>query len=379
MDSDSTQSQQVQERPASAEFDTTALEEKIGAGLDAFNKGEDVIEAMEAVSKATPAETDDAGADAGNDGSETDAGDETPAGTEGDAAADGESVEGEEADPDSESGSGSASPAKGSPTAPTLPDSIRRSLYAYGWADKEINQNLEVMGAEFIRTAQKLHANRTAELASWAEMGRRSQGEAAPEKKTAAESTAPDTLTPIDLKQLKDRYGDDEMFDAVIGPVNDVIARLNTVLPKLQSGQQTIESAEQIQLGQIVSDFFSSGDVKPYTELYGGKNPSPEQYAERTKVMALADAICYGATAQGRHISVTDALLAAHDSVSAGLREKMAAKKIKESVQTRANGVTLRPTGRKTRPNPSARPRSEAELESKVGAAMEKAFGVPNH
>lgn len=54
----------------------------------------------------------------------------------------------------------------GDADSPTLPDSYRRSLKAYGWTDDEIAQNLKSLGSSFIGTAAKIHSNRNADRKS---------------------------------------------------------------------------------------------------------------------------------------------------------------------------------------------------------------------
>lgn len=374
MGQQTSQVEQGTERQAEAEFDMDALERKIGAGLDAFNNGENVNDAVTAVSSSDEPTPDAPNAEvAGDESASTEEGTQ-PDDADGDAAAEDETEPGEEAQ--------KATPAKsGSSTAPTLPDAVRRSLYAYGWEDDQIDTNLKTLGADFIRTASQIHSNRSQELSSWAEMGRRNQEQTLAPSQTGAvaDPNAPSVLTPIDTKKMKEKYGEDAMIDEIVGPVNQVITRINAVLPQIQQGQTTVEGAGNIQLATLINEFFTSQDMKGYSELYGDKAATPEQREARNRVVELADQICYGAQAQRRRISVEEALMAAHDVVSADTRKKAIRNEIRSAVKNRSKSVSLKPSGRANRPNPNTKPRNERELEAKVGAAMEKAFGVPNH
>lgn len=313
-------------------------------------------------------DSDGAGIDDGAEGSDATGG--TPnsdePGTEPEEAAEDDSDDG--AEPDGEDPD-EQTPAAAS-DSPTLPDAFRRTLAAYGWGPDEIDRNLEAMGPEFVAVASRLHQQRTAELAQFAQAGRQAtaQPSTPPEAATAPEGQTGDgeqMLSPLDPKALKDEFGDDALIDKLVGPLNKVIHRINAAIPMIESGQNAVTAAQEAEFGRIVDGFFQSDPVKPYGHLYGdGQSPlTSEQQQAREKLLMTADALNVGLQQQGRPASsIEEVLLMAHDLVSASHREQVTRNNLRNAAQTRRKGTTLRP---KSGQKPASADDGRA-LESKV-------------
>lgn len=346
-----------EQQPAEEEFDRGALEAKVAdklRGLQDDDAGEPPVKEEEEAEE----EEEDEGGQADQDEEDEE------------AAADGE---GEDEDEPSD------------PNAPTLPGNYRRSLKAYGWTDDEINQNLRVLGPKFVETAQRIHDNRNAELATWAEAGRRNReqqgGSDGPKAgQTQDEQKGPQALTPVDVAKLKEKYGDDDLIDEIVGPVNQVVQSINDMLPKLQAGNQTAAQQAEIEaVAQQVDGFFGGESLKPYRELYGdGKNLTEEQFNRRNAVLDTAYDLIVGASSlRGQKLSLEEALQNAHDIVARDFRDKAVRSTIQKEAKRRNRGLTVKPTRRAQQETPASggQPRTRRELEAKVSGKLREVFG----
>lgn len=283
-------------------------------------------------------------------------------------------------DDDSEEELEEEAAAKVDPDAPTLPDTYRRSLKAYGWSDKEIDHNLSTLKGDFVKTAQMLHKNRREEVAAWANAGRAAKAQGGDNANQNLQVNAPATpvagLKPVDMKALKEKYGEDGLIDEIAGPMNAMIAAVNSVLPILNQGVQQTQQTAQDQLQKIVTDFYAGESLKPYAKLYGdGKTRlTVEQLESRNNMLEQADALMLGAKQMGRNLTVDEALHMAHDIVSSDFRETAARESIKKVAKNRSRGRTQRPSGRRKGTGSNGQ-LSDSELESKVGEGLKKVFG----
>lgn len=341
------------------EFDRPALETKVSGGLAALFADEDEDNSSDEVEAAeTPAASDE---DAGKEGN---AGDDDNA----------------EVDEEKEAATPPAAEQKLGKTgnAPTLPAAYRRSLKAYGWEDEDIDTNLKALGASFITTAQKIHSNRNQEVQGWAEAGR-----AARERVKAADTTqvtpqqaaAGQALKPIDMTAVKAHFGEDKMIDTFFAPVNAMIEKINTLMPQIEKTQANSQQAEMAALGQQIEEFFGGEDLKPYAKLYGDPKSGLEDahFKARNKVLETADALQHGAYAQGRKLSLKDAMQIAHDSISTGFKVEAVRKEIKAKLKTRAAGITLKP-GNKGSVAGSGPVKNQADLEKRTAQRLKAVF-----
>jgi hypothetical protein len=279
--------------------------------------------------------------------------------------------------PDEEVTQGAEPPVTPKPSAsgPTLPDSYRRSLRAYGWTDDEINTNLQALGAKFIDTAERLHSNRNQEVNAWAEAGRQKLAAERQPQGQPQPQAGPTSLKPLDTKELKKKYGDDDLIDEIVGPVNATIAAINSILPQLEQGRQVVANSQYEQAVKVVDSFFQSKDLATYAPFYGDTKVgvNQEQLAARNQVLDTAYALMTGAaTVQGRQIPLEEAMILAHDVVAKDFKETAIRAKVKSQVVTRSRAVGLKPTA-KTKPAATGPAKGE-DLEKKVGQKLASLF-----
>lgn len=275
---------------------------------------------------------------------------------------------------------------------PTLPDSHRRSLKAYGWDDSEIDAALTENPDGFRRTASKMHESRVAESQQWAALGRQARQSSTetddddaieqPAQRQSKQVRQPinksGRMAEIDTVALKAKYGDDPMVDEIVGPVNAAIKQINQVLPGLTDAVQVVRATQAEQLEKQVDGFFNG--LKNYDKFYGKDTAtcSDEQFEKRNAVLGLADAMVVGAAQQGRRISTADAMQLAHESVSASQRERTIREGIRTSVKKRSKSITLKPgkAGESNSGSQSSKaPKDRNELEARTRARLNAAFG----
>jgi hypothetical protein len=254
-------------------------------------------------------------------------------------------------------------------------------LYAYGWNDTEINQNLNALGAKFVETASRIHENRNQELTAWADAGRKAREQAQQTDGTVTlgkepPAQSPKGLQPVDAVKLKEKYGEDELIDAITGPVNAAIEQINAILPQVTEGHKAVKEAEVNALMQAITTFFGSDPLKPYGEVYGTgeRELTPEQVQHRNLVLESADALIAGAKLQGRNLTVQDAMLAAHDHVSSKFKETAVRTSLTKVAKERNRGLTLRPSKR-SQPGPTGKVKTRSQLEKKIGTKLREVFG----
>lgn len=258
--------------------------------------------------------------------------------------------------------------------SPILPDAHRRSLHAYGWKDEDIDSELKARPEDFLRTSERLHANRNAEVAGWAMAGRQARA-VSPPQPDVSEPVTDATPHPavIDISKLKAEHGDDSLIDAIVGPVNAALA----VMTEATKAQAAREQETEVRIFmQKVGKFFGSSELKTYLPFYGDDavgQPSEDQFGRRNAVLEMADAVRSGATLQGRNMSIEEALMIAHDSVSNEYQQQAAQTALQKAAKKRNAGITMKPASRRTLPA-SGGPIDRAELENRVRANMAIAF-----
>lgn len=281
----------------------------------------------------------------------------------------------EEVDVPAEEAGTPAEEAAAADVAPTLPEAYRRSAKSRGWTDEEIDQFAVQNPDLAVKTFERMHESRVAEIEQWAALGRKArEGRSADSVPAEISQPKPLELKPIDTKALAELYGNEELVAAIAGPVNATIEALRPLVQGAQEAQVRAQQAEMQALGKLVEDFFASKEIAPYTEFYGdGKaTRTPEQDDAFRRVIDTADALVAGAKAQGRNISAEEALRAAHDSVSAQFRQKVITQQVRQSVQQRGKGITLKPTNRGA--ENTGVPQNRAELLSRTTERLAAAF-----
>lgn len=258
----------------------------------------------------------------------------------------------------------------------SLPAAHIRSLKANDWSDEEIQQNIELLGDKFLPIAARIHKNRVAETAFYAEQGRRARAEQnAPKgQKPAAENA--DSLQLIDGDRLKKQYGEHELIDSLVKPYNQLLAEFKRIAPIVQESQKRSQQAELETLSRQIDGFFGGKELDPYKEVYGTASEAlnETQLSSRNKVLETADALMVGAKTQGRNLSLGDALQLAHDSVSSGFKNQAARSQIKAGLQARSKGISLKPSGKSSLARTSGVIKNRDDLERKVGNSLAKVF-----
>lgn len=360
------------EAPASNKPERAALEASVQSKLDALDfTGDGSDPEPDADPSADPPATEpDGGSEPEAKGSE---GEGQPAQEVEETPAEGEQVSEEQ--PKSE-----AKPK----TGPTLPAAYVRSLKAYDWTDEEIEKAFKADPANFTVTAQKIHKNRSDEVAKWADIGRAIKEQSTAQKSDPKPQASPhlDPKTggfkPLDVDAMVEKYGNEEIVREIVAPVNEVLAAVNSILPDLLTGVSTIRQSRQETMARQVDQFFGQKELEPFASVYGKDfdTADEEQIGNRNKVLEVADALLAGAAQQGRKLTTTDALTMAHDHVSSGFKKDTAIKEVKQQVQKRSASITLKPskTGTKTTAT-SGKPKNARDMEARTLTRLQAAFG----
>jgi hypothetical protein len=275
-------------------------------------------------------------------------------------------------------------PVEAAPAAPvaeesTLPAAYVRSAKARGWTDAEIVSFSKTNPELALKTLERMHTSRVSEVQEWAELGRRVRqgGNPIPAQAQVAQPAMQSQtgLQPINVQEMVEKYGNEDLIKALAGPVNAAISMLDPLVQNARVSQVRAQQAQMETLGKTVQEFFTAGEMKPYAEVYGKSINAltAPQVEMRSKVLETADALIAGAAFQGRQLSVPEALSLAHDSVASGLKENIIRETIRTSVQKRARSLTLKPTAQ-GRPAVGGPPRDRAELLTRTEDRLAGAF-----
>ena len=266
--------------------------------------------------------------------------------------------------------------------ASTLPAAYVRTAKARGWEDQEIADFAKANPALAMKTFERMHVSRTQEINEWAELGRKVRQApvapaGAPVQPVVAPAQAPvSSLQPIDIPAMVQKFGNQELIEALAGPMNATIAMLGPIVRDAISSQKQVQETQKETLGKTIQGFFTGADMAPYKETYGGKahTLTKEQIESRHAVLETADALIAGARFQGRNLSVEDALTMAHDSVSSASKETVIRDSLRKSIVKRGAAITLKPTaiGRRAAGGP---PKDRAELLGRTATRLSEVFG----
>lgn len=258
--------------------------------------------------------------------------------------------------------------------APTLPAAYVRSLKAAQWTDEEIEAGLATNPDKFLQMAERVHATRNEETRQWALRGQQQKQPGQATVTAPAVQTQPAALQQIDVEALKKKYGD-EPFVTELAKANQVIAQAQKMQEWISQSQARQSQAETETLGRQVESFFSSDELKPYSDLYGASTATmtPEQQSARVKLLDTADLISVGARGLNRNLTLDEILQRAHESVSGPVKVKAATQAITKQVKQRANAITIRPGARVSPPATSAKAK-RADLETQVRGGLKQAF-----
>lgn len=258
----------------------------------------------------------------------------------------------------------------------TLPATYRRSLKAYGWEDAEIDAALSDNAEQFTLTAMKIHRTRNDEISKFAEAGRRLRQGVTQDQQSEPVKTTPKKFASIDRDALIEKYGNEEIVDAILGPMQERLTALDQIMPEVRASVASAKRTQQETLGKMIDTFFGGEEMTSYEGLYGkpGTARTPEQTEKFNGVLELADAIVAGAAEQGRNLAFEDAMESAHADISKGFTEKAVRSTIKKTIKKRSKSLSLKPSHGGKSKKSGGKPSTRKQLETKTKAALNKVF-----
>lgn len=345
------------------------LEAKVTAGLNKLQDLGDPEPAAEKPAK-TPAKEP-----------ETEAKSEPEADAETGPEEDEEAGDESETDDDSQTEVEDSEEDAAAPKTMTVPAAYRRSLQAYGWTDDEIDAGHATSPEKFMQMAERIHGSRNTQTAEWAEIGRSLRSPNTDDKpqgnQPVQKANVQQGFAPVDVDGLVEKYGNEELVKELANPVNQVIERINAILPTLMTGVQSIRETQTKNLASQIDQFFGQTEMAPFKEVYGAETAklTDNQLQTRSKVLEMADALIAGARHQGRNLDVVQALTLAHDAVSGSLKTEAVRKELRGKVETRNKGLSLRPAKGGQKPN-NGPPVDRIELENRTRNRLAAAFSL---
>jgi len=247
-----------------------------------------------------------------------------------------------------------------------LPAGHRRAALARGWTKEEIDHYLGTKPEEAQAAFKETFGEWQKENAEWSRRGRELKAasevkdDAVPVKKDDAASP----LSKLDAKALIEEHGSEDLINALVGPLNAMVDRLNDAAGQVAQSQEFVNDSKVKALATEAQSFLMSTEMKPFRELYGTevRDLTDAQFETRKKLFARADDLTCGAVHHGAALSVHDALTRAHAIVSAGNRDAGIRADIRASLKKRTK--TTRSTQQKAPPaDAKNEPMTEAELE----------------
>ncbi len=195
-----------------------------------------------------------------------------------------------------------------------------------------------------------------------------------PVQPTQAASQLPALLTDEALAKFADENG--EQAANLIKMVRDHFVAQNTALDqRVQKFEVQAQQAETRAVAEEAKTVIGQLQ-KQFPKVYGAsedpKALTMGQYQKQVELANLADQIRAGALAQGRTISVKDAIKRAHYIVSRDSVKAEARQEIVGAIQRRSRAVTARPT---QRTNPAAAGQSKGD-EAALAAYAERAAEI---
>jgi hypothetical protein len=260
---------------------------------------------------------------------------------------------------------------------PAIPDSHYRAALHMGYKPEEISELYDANPTLALKTLAKCHETVNAGSRQLGEFGQRA-------KQLREQPQVPMQPAPLSrkaevLKKLKEHYTDDPVIDLLGELIPDAPPQFVVHQQPQQPPQQSVE--EVIAVRQQINNFFSADEMGVYGEFYG-KVPqtgtwdalTPGQRANRKEVCDRAQLFLDGATLAGMQLNPADALERAHLEVTAPMAEQFVRQRIVASVQKRAKGVTLKPSGTKT-PAPKAGTYNKDQAIEEERTAIKEVFG----
>lgn len=262
-----------------------------------------------------------------------------------------------------------------------IPEPYVRAAIHSEWTLDEIKTLAKKDPELALKTCKKLYDTVNKSSAEFASFGRKRITDQTKQPVKKEEPVV--TKTSIDLKKLKEEYGD----DPIVGVVEKLIEQVKELTPVVtDTEKKSVLSADQVRtqireedsLRVQLNAFFADDNMELYNEFYGtvpkGQTVwdklTTEQQQHRWDVINLADQICHGAISLGKEITVEDAMNRAHLSMSQSVLEKAVRDDLKKKVKSRTK--TLQP--KSSIPVKVSTQKSEQDLETKVAGKLASVF-----
>lgn len=252
-----------------------------------------------------------------------------------------------------------------------LPDAYRRAAIHNKWTPEEIDTFFKRDPDLALKTFENIHTSTNEQSRGWANLG---QATIAAQNKTAAPDPAPvspaQSATGIDLSKLEEEYADDPILDVVKKLVTQVTELGNRPAPA-QVIQQT-PATDMSTTEREIQQFFSDPTLMADPEYYGmGKERgdlTPNQQANRDKVLMTGDHLIVGAAAHGQDLSNMNALAQAHLLEAAPSLKSETVADIKTTLTKREQNIDFKPT--------AAQPIAPTEKDKEKGVIARAAKGL---
>lgn len=248
-------------------------------------------------------------------------------------------------------------PAKPADVKP-LPDAYVRAAIHQGWTQKEVEEQYKLNPEITTRTLGKLYESTNRLSKDYAEFGRaKKAAQTSAPTPSPAPAAAPAPAAPVvdpDIAAVRAAYGDDPIVKVVEGLTAKLKAYESKPVAAPEPAAAPVNTEAMSAIRQEVDTFFTDPTIKSYSELYGGNSIklgeknwdglTDAQKKARWDVLGIAQDILVGAVAQGREMTVPEALEKAHLIVSEPVREKVVRNDLMAQVVKRAKGLTLKPS-----------------------------------
>jgi len=271
----------------------------------------------------------------------------------------------------------------------SVPENYRRAAIHMGWTDESINElfeaNPELANKTFANMLETV--NRSSK--EFAAIGRAKKDSAQKKVTQQADDSdsqaKTDTFKKVDVSKLRED-GEDEATITMIEMMQDQNELLYNEVKTLKesgSAQSDQPSAQETAaVEQQISTFFRSEDLKSYDDFYG-KVPKDakdfldltgKQQNNRWSVVEMAEQMLIGADAYGQELSIDEALMRAHLTVTESIREKAIRDELKTKVVKRGKSLSLKPNNA-VKPDMKNRVKDGGDLLAATQDRLAKVFG----
>lgn len=243
-----------------------------------------------------------------------------------------------------------------------LPDTFRRAAIHQGWTGPEIDEFYKANPTLAVKTLGKIHDSTNKLSSQFATAGRQvMQPSPTPTQPTPASApTSTSSFKGIDLKAIREEYGDDPIVETV-SKLNDALVQLTQTTapashaanaPALTTRVHSIDPQASVQaevtelIGGQIDQFFAM-PVMQDKEFYGQGRTwdklSKEQVANRMEMLKEADHIKAGAALHGVRVTNSEAMERAHILRTSAIQAKDIREGIKSTLSKRQNNMTIEP------------------------------------